>query len=153
MLAIGPKVSGFIPGQGRWIFKGDKNPQHPFLRRRIKPSAPCRKILWHVKESFEVWNKIFVRQKFIIFFTSSSCFATRWLLVGFPESSGGWIEFSPVSIIPPWFSMLIYHMRDAVVRRCSLTPSISSSVQPTHYHILSLYLGLHLRRGSKLDSE
>jgi hypothetical protein len=25
VLATGPKVSGFEPGQERWIFKGDKN--------------------------------------------------------------------------------------------------------------------------------
>jgi hypothetical protein len=26
------KVRGFRTGRGRWIFKGDKNPQHEFLR-------------------------------------------------------------------------------------------------------------------------
>jgi hypothetical protein len=26
VLATGPKVRGFNPGGGRWIFKGDKNP-------------------------------------------------------------------------------------------------------------------------------
>jgi hypothetical protein len=26
VLATGPKVRGFDPGRGRWIFKGDKNP-------------------------------------------------------------------------------------------------------------------------------
>jgi hypothetical protein len=26
MLATGPKVRGFDPDRGRWIFKGDKNP-------------------------------------------------------------------------------------------------------------------------------
>jgi hypothetical protein len=26
VLATGPKVRGFSPGRGRWIFKGDKNP-------------------------------------------------------------------------------------------------------------------------------
>jgi hypothetical protein len=33
VLTIGPKVRGFKPGLGRRIFKGDKNPQHFFLRR------------------------------------------------------------------------------------------------------------------------
>jgi hypothetical protein len=33
VLAIGPKVRGFKPSRGRRIFKGDKNPQHAFLRR------------------------------------------------------------------------------------------------------------------------
>jgi hypothetical protein len=26
VLATGPKVRGFDPDRGRWIFKGDKNP-------------------------------------------------------------------------------------------------------------------------------
>jgi hypothetical protein len=26
VLVTGPKVRGFDPGRGRWIFKGDKNP-------------------------------------------------------------------------------------------------------------------------------
>jgi hypothetical protein len=34
------------------------------------------------------------------------------LLVGWPERSGGVIESFPVDIFPPWFSMLIYHLRD-----------------------------------------
>jgi hypothetical protein len=33
VLAIGPKIRGFEPGRGLWIFKCDKNPQHTFLRR------------------------------------------------------------------------------------------------------------------------
>jgi hypothetical protein len=31
VLATGPKVRGFDPDRGRWIFKGDKNPAHNFL--------------------------------------------------------------------------------------------------------------------------
>jgi hypothetical protein len=46
VLATGPKVRGFNPGRGRWIFKGDKNPQHNFLRRGSK--AVSR----HVKEPY-----------------------------------------------------------------------------------------------------
>jgi hypothetical protein len=40
MLAIGSKVRGFQPGRGRWIFKGDKNPYHDFLRRGSKFLGP-----------------------------------------------------------------------------------------------------------------
>jgi hypothetical protein len=36
VLAIVPKVREFIPGRARWIFKGDKNPQHAFLRGESK---------------------------------------------------------------------------------------------------------------------
>jgi hypothetical protein len=38
------------------------------------------------------WTKILCKVKFIIYFTSSSCLATRWLLVGLQVSSGGWIK-------------------------------------------------------------
>jgi hypothetical protein len=37
---IGHKVSGFKPGRGRWIFKGDNNLQHAFLRRGSKAVGP-----------------------------------------------------------------------------------------------------------------
>jgi hypothetical protein len=40
MLATGHKARGFKPGRGRWIFKGDKNPQHEFLRRGSKAVDP-----------------------------------------------------------------------------------------------------------------
>jgi hypothetical protein len=40
VLAIGPTVIGFIPGRGRWIFKGDKNTQHAFLWRGSKAVCP-----------------------------------------------------------------------------------------------------------------
>jgi hypothetical protein len=36
VLAIGPKVRGYKPGRGRWIFQADKNPQHTFLRMGSK---------------------------------------------------------------------------------------------------------------------
>jgi hypothetical protein len=52
VLAIENNVRGFKPGRGRWIFNGDKNPQHAFLQMGNK--APRLNILRHVKEPFEV---------------------------------------------------------------------------------------------------
>jgi hypothetical protein len=40
VLATGRKVRGFDPDRGRWIFKGDKNPEHNFLRRGSKAVGP-----------------------------------------------------------------------------------------------------------------
>jgi hypothetical protein len=40
VLATGPKVRGFDPDRGQWIFKGDKNPEHHFLRRGSKAVGP-----------------------------------------------------------------------------------------------------------------
>jgi hypothetical protein len=45
VLATGPKVRGFDPDRGRWIFKGDKNPEHNFLRSHVVD-------LRHVKEPY-----------------------------------------------------------------------------------------------------
>ena len=36
VLDTGPKFRGFDPDRGRWTFKGDKNPEHNFLRRGSK---------------------------------------------------------------------------------------------------------------------
>jgi hypothetical protein len=54
VLAIGPKVRGFKPGPGLYIFKGDKNPQQAFLRKGSKAIVPTSKILRHVKNHFKV---------------------------------------------------------------------------------------------------
>jgi hypothetical protein len=40
VLTTGPKVRGFDPDQGRWIFKGDKNPEHHFPQRGSKAVGP-----------------------------------------------------------------------------------------------------------------
>jgi hypothetical protein len=40
VIAIGSKVRGFIPGQERLIFKGDKNLRYAFLRRGSKAVGP-----------------------------------------------------------------------------------------------------------------
>jgi hypothetical protein len=45
VLATGPKVRGFDPDRGRWIFKGDKN---PFPRRGSEAVVDLR----HVKEPY-----------------------------------------------------------------------------------------------------
>jgi hypothetical protein len=47
VLATGPKGYGLKTRPRRWIFKGDKNPQHTLLSNG---KVPCRKILRHVKE-------------------------------------------------------------------------------------------------------
>jgi hypothetical protein len=45
VLATGPEVRGFDPDRGWWIFKGDKNPEHHFLRRESKAVAACKRTL------------------------------------------------------------------------------------------------------------
>ena len=40
VLAFGTQVRGFKPGRSRWIFQGEKNPQHAFLRKGSKAVYP-----------------------------------------------------------------------------------------------------------------
>jgi hypothetical protein len=49
------QVRGFKPGRSWWVFDGDKSLQHDFLRREVKPSVPCSKILRHVKDPSGVY--------------------------------------------------------------------------------------------------
>jgi hypothetical protein len=47
MLAIGPKVCGFQPGQGNGFLRPMKICSIPSFGGEVKPEAPCH--LWHVK--------------------------------------------------------------------------------------------------------
>jgi hypothetical protein len=53
---------------GSYLAKGDeflralKICNTPSFGGEVKPSAPCHKILWHVKEPFDVRKLYFVRQ-------------------------------------------------------------------------------------------
>jgi hypothetical protein len=71
VLAIGPKVRGFKPGQDRWIFKDDG--------RELKPSAPCRKILWHVQDPLRYDRDTDRQNSAAISIPVSPRFATRCL--------------------------------------------------------------------------
>jgi hypothetical protein len=50
VLATGPKVCGFEPGQGDGFFKKLKSATHLPFGWEVKPEFPYRKILQHVKE-------------------------------------------------------------------------------------------------------
>jgi hypothetical protein len=50
VLAIRPKVRGFKPGQDVGFLRAIKIRSTPSFGWKVKPEAPCRKILRHVKE-------------------------------------------------------------------------------------------------------
>jgi hypothetical protein len=54
VFAIEPKVHGFKPGREAGFLKAINIRIRPSFGGEVKPSFPCRKILWHVKEPFEV---------------------------------------------------------------------------------------------------
>jgi hypothetical protein len=59
VFANGPKVRGFKPGRGRWIWKVIKIRCTTSFGGEVKPSAPCRKILRHVKDPWGVRQRYF----------------------------------------------------------------------------------------------
>jgi hypothetical protein len=56
-------------------------------------------------------KEILRKVKFIISFCSSTCFANR-CAGRIARDLWYTIKFSPVDIIPPWLSMLVYHPWD-----------------------------------------
>jgi hypothetical protein len=133
VLVIGPKVCWFIPGRGVEFLRAIKITSTPSFGEEVKPSALCHKILRHVKNHFEVWTKIFRKPNSSFPLPSSSWFATRWLLLGLPESSGGRIRSFILSIL---FRHGSLHSSlggwtvgpfVAAVQRHNLTPSTWSS--------------------------
>jgi hypothetical protein len=54
VLAVGPKVRIFKPSRGCLILREIKIRSTLYFGWEIKPSAPCRKILRHVKQPFKV---------------------------------------------------------------------------------------------------
>jgi hypothetical protein len=51
VLATGPKVCGFEPGQGDGFLRAIRIRSTPSFRWEVKPEVPCRKILRLVKIS------------------------------------------------------------------------------------------------------
>jgi hypothetical protein len=93
VLANETKVRGFNPNQKRRSSKGDKNRQYAFFLAEVKSSAPCPKILRHVKNTFQVWTKILCKAKFIISFAQCLLLCYSKTAVGFSDNPCGRIRF------------------------------------------------------------
>jgi hypothetical protein len=94
VLGIGPKVCGFKLDRGRFLMAIEIR-NTPSFDCEVKPSAPYRKNLRHVKNHLEVWTKILRRLNSSFPSPNSFWFATRWMLIGLPYSSGWRIEGFP----------------------------------------------------------
>jgi hypothetical protein len=86
VLATGPKVSK--PAENDGLLRAIKIPNTTSFAGEVKPAAPCRKILRHVKDPYSM-KDILVGKIHGHFSPSFSFFATTcsWRLL--PESSGG----------------------------------------------------------------
>jgi hypothetical protein len=80
VLAIGSKVRGLKPGRQRLISKAINIPSKTSFGDGAKPSAPCRKILRHVKDPFKYDRYIDRQNSAAIYCPVSPRFATRCLL-------------------------------------------------------------------------
>jgi hypothetical protein len=60
--ATGPNDRGFKPGRGNGFLRTIKFRSTTYFEREVKPSAPRREILRHVKELYEVLKKYFVHK-------------------------------------------------------------------------------------------
>jgi hypothetical protein len=79
VLITGPKISRFKPSGERCIFKGVKIRSTSSFGGEVKPSAPCRNILRHVKDPFR-YDRDTDRQNYAaISRLVSPLFATRCL--------------------------------------------------------------------------
>jgi hypothetical protein len=58
MLAIGPKVRGFIPGRGCGYLRAIKIRSTPPFKEKERPKAASRNILLHVKNHLRIVKKI-----------------------------------------------------------------------------------------------
>jgi hypothetical protein len=126
LLAIGPKVRGFIPDRRRRIFKGDKNPQLALLRMGNKAFAsplPVVKFCGMLKNPTRMKEILCRRNSF-----PSSCSLTLLL----DDSSGRisrefWLKNQGFLLPIPFnrgYPYLFITCEMAVVQRRSLTPLI-----------------------------
>jgi hypothetical protein len=91
--ATGPKVRGFDPDRGRWIFKGDKNPEHHFFGGEVKLSVPCCRFT-ACKRTLRAWIKMLCKPNCLHFSPKSpECL---------PDGCGGHIRIDRNSSAASW---------------------------------------------------
>jgi hypothetical protein len=79
MLAFGPQVCGFEPGQSRQIFQGEKILSMPSFGGEVKPSVPCHRFVAS-KRSLQRRGSHYCWQNYRTFLAHSFPFPARGLL-------------------------------------------------------------------------
>jgi hypothetical protein len=77
MFAIEPKFHWFILSWEWWIFMDNKNLWHDYSCGKVKLSAPCHKILCHIKERLRYDRGSDGQNSVAISCSVSSCFTAR----------------------------------------------------------------------------
>jgi hypothetical protein len=109
VLTLGPKIHLLNPGGGDEFLRAIKIRSTPSFGWEVKPEAPCYKILRNAKITCKYKQKYFSRP-------NSHSFLQFLLLRSDDFARDNWLmnqEFSSVdTILPSWFSMLMYHLVD-----------------------------------------
>jgi hypothetical protein len=79
VLTIWPNVSEFKSGWGAGFLRATNIRSTPSFVGKVKLSAPCHKILRHVRNHSQVWTRILRRLNSTFISPNSSWFATKWL--------------------------------------------------------------------------
>jgi hypothetical protein len=111
VLAFETKIRGFKPGRGDGFLRAIKINSMPFFGGELKPSFPSRKVLQHVKITLKYEQRYFEGQIYHFFRQVPSDLLLDGCS-GMIARELWWTnqEFSPIDIIPPQFSMVIYHL-------------------------------------------
>jgi hypothetical protein len=109
VLATGPKGCGFKPSRGDGFLRTIKIRSTPSFRWEIKPEAPCRTILRHVKITCKYQQKYF-KDKFSLLSSIPPTCCQATLLIGLPESYDGRVRSFPCR--NHHLDMVLFAMRD-----------------------------------------
>jgi hypothetical protein len=81
IVPLDPSSAGWNPAKGNGFLRAIKKHRTPSFEGDVKPSAPFRNILQHVKLLCRLWQRYFVSKIYSHFSPSFSCFAAGCLLV------------------------------------------------------------------------
>jgi hypothetical protein len=112
VLDIEPQVRVFKPGLSNDFLRAINILTTPYFWWEVKPGAPCRKVLHHLKITYKYEQKCFARLNSHPFHHSSCLLADVSAGNIARDLSLASQEFSSAYIITPCFSMLIYHLED-----------------------------------------
>jgi hypothetical protein len=105
VFSIGPNVRVFKPSRGNGLLRATEIRSKSSFGREVKPEAPCRKILRHVKITWtDDKNSSQGQIHHCLYSFLLSCYQMT-LLVELPQSSGGRTR----SFLYPYHSIMVPH--------------------------------------------
>jgi hypothetical protein len=91
-MPLGPRFMGSNPANDDGFLQAIKIHSMTSFCWKVRPSAPCQKILQHLKEPCGVGKQYFVSKIMVIFSPCFPCFTIRCLCWLLSEGFGGYIR-------------------------------------------------------------